>query len=225
MFQPRRTIKSTSLLVISVFLGFGCAGEDAEDGVEGTESEAVQAAKDEDASDVEEGDAPPEGAEGELGGATPDRVPIAGEGKERGRILGTIEVPGYEKGIIQLDAVVELEEGAKVIANERYKRPGPFRLVVRGDYEEVNLIAYLDLDDDGPTAGDLRYEYEGNPVSLAEGERIEGLIVTVVAEPEEAAGEPQPEGEGSEPGTEAAQEPEGAGEAGGAAAEGNPAGE
>ena len=194
MFPRRRTLKIGGLHVFALLFGIGCGAEEAEELVSGTELDVSEEAGDGEAEGAEEENAPSGSADEELGGATPDRVPIAGEGKERGRILGTIEVPGYKKGTIQLDAVVELEDGAKVIANERYRRPGPFRLVVRGDYEEVNLIAYLDLDDDGPTAGDLRYEYEGNPITLADGERIEGLVVTVLDEPTEVLEEPPPDG-------------------------------
>ena len=186
MFQLGNSLKWGVLPIFWIFGCIGCAADDVEEGVVSAELDAAEEAgaattEGSDAESAPSGD----GAADPEEGANPDRVPIAGEGKERGRILGTLEVPGYQKGTIQLDAVVELESGAKVIANERYRKPGPFRLVIRGEYTEVNLVAYLDLDDDGPTAGDLRYEYEGNPISLADGERIEGLVVTVVEQTEQ----------------------------------------
>jgi hypothetical protein len=143
-------------------------------------------------------------------GAAPDRVPVAGEGKERARIMGTVEVPGYKQGTVQLDAVVDLDGTPQVVANERYPKPGQFRLVIRGAHESVDLIVYVDVDDDGPTAGDLRYEYEGNPVMLADGERIEGLVITVREEQTTAvdeAGEGEEAGEAAVPGTTPSPEP------------------
>jgi hypothetical protein len=186
------------LHAVTLIFMVACGGEDKEDLTSGAEVPSVGEV-DGDGTTEEAGDAP---SKAQDDGANPERVPIAGEGKERGRILGTIEVEGYTKGTIQLDAVVDIDGGAKVIANERYQRPGPFRLVVRGAYDEVNLIAYLDIDDDGPTAGDLRVEYAGNPIKMADGERIEGLVVRVV-EDNPSTEDAQP----SESGDEGKQEP------------------
>jgi hypothetical protein len=164
---------------IGVLLCLGVAGcsdaDEADPGVEGEE-----AAQEEGSSSGDEAEAA--AADPDSLGAAPDRVPVAGEGKERARIMGTVEVPGYKQGTVQLDAVVEVDGTPQVVANERYPKPGQFRLVIRGAHESVDLIVYLDVDDDGPTAGDLRYEYDGNPVMLAEGERIEGLVITVKEE-------------------------------------------
>jgi len=183
--------KFRSLWGVALFMGMGCSSDE-----EGSATEPAS----EDEQVVTEDQVEPEGAEGaEAGseeglGAAPDRLPVAGEGKERARIHGTLVYSAYEKGTVQLDAVVEVEGTPQVVANERYPKPGDFRLVIRGDHESVNLVVYVDLDEDGPTAGDLRYEYEGNPVMLAEGERIEGLVINVKDE-DPATLEPETTGE------------------------------
>ena len=126
-------------------------------------------------------------------GPDPTRIPVAGEGKERGRIQGDVEVAGFAGGLIHIDAVVEEEGENVVVAKATFDKPGPYRLVVKGEHPEVNLVVYLDVDGDGPTAGDRRYEYPGNPVALAEGERIEGLTIVVESDTEELAGEHDPD--------------------------------
>ena len=172
--DSRNSWFSIGLLLISG-LG-GCSGGDEADvGVGGEELGEEQASP-----SGEEGEA--SAADPDSLGAAPDRVPVAGEGKERARIMGTVDVPNYKQGTVQLDAVVDMDGTPQVVANERYPKPGQFRLVIRGNHESVDLIVYVDVDDDGPTAGDLRYEYDGNPVMLADGERIEGLVITVKEE-------------------------------------------
>ena len=161
---------------MGALLCWGAAGcSDSEEGDAGVDGEQVAAGEAASAGEGAEASA----ADPDSLGAAPDRVPVAGEGKERARIMGTVEVPGYKQGTVQLDAVVDLDGTPQVVANERYPKPGQFRLVIRGAHESVDLIVYVDVDDDGPTAGDLRYEYDGNPVMLADGERIEGLVITV----------------------------------------------
>ena len=162
-----------------MFICWGASGcSDAEEGGAGAEGEEAVAEEGPSSGNVADAaDAGPDSL-----GAAPDRVPVAGEGKERARIMGTVVVPSYKRGTVQLDAVVDMDGTPQVVANERYPKPGQFRLVIRGAHESVDLIVYVDEDDDGPTARDLRYEYEGNPVMLADGERIEGLVITVKEE-------------------------------------------
>lgn len=118
--------------------------------------------------------------------ASPDNVPLAGEGEVTARIQGTLEVPEFKGGLIQLDAVAEVDGQNQVVANERYEEPGDFRLVVRGEHSAVNIVVYLIAEgNEGPGAGDVRFEYPGNPISLEnDGEvmEIEGLVVRVVPE-------------------------------------------
>ena len=118
--------------------------------------------------------------------ASPENVPLAGEGEVSARIQGTIEVPDFKGGLIQLDAVAEVDGQSQVVANERYEEPGEFRLVVRGDHPAVEIVVYLIAEgNEGPGAGDVRFEYPGNPISLDNGDdvmEIEGLVVTVVPE-------------------------------------------
>ena len=129
-------------------------------------------------------DPPPvDGAQG-VDGPSADNIPIAGDGEIQARISGVVDVPDFNGQVIQFDALAEFEGQSVVVANERYDAPGEFRLVVRGEHESVDVIVYLDVDGDGPSQGDLRYEYPGNPIPLnpEAGEVVEigGLEISVV---------------------------------------------
>jgi hypothetical protein len=116
--------------------------------------------------------------------ASPDHVPVAGEGEVSARLSGRVEVPAFAGGKIQMDAVAEVSGQSHVVANERYEEPGEFRLVVRGEHKSVDIFVYLIAGDSGPGAGDTRFEYPGNPVELGgDGDtvfEIKDMVITVV---------------------------------------------
>jgi len=116
--------------------------------------------------------------------ASPDHVPVAGEGEISARLSGRMEVPDFTGGMIQMDAVAEVNGQSHVVANERYEEPGEFRLVVRGEHTSVDIFVYLIAGDSGPGAGDIRFEYPGNPVALGEGGdevfEIKDMVITVI---------------------------------------------
>jgi hypothetical protein len=128
---------------------------------------------------------------------SPDHVPVAGEGEISARLSGKVEVPSFTGGMIQMDAVAEVDGQSHVVANERYEEPGEFRLVVRGEHKSVDIVVYLISGDGGPAAGDVRFEYSGNPVSLVSGEdgvfELADMVITVIPAEEQAgpgAGKP-----------------------------------
>ena len=116
--------------------------------------------------------------------ASPDNVPLAGEGEITARLTGRIAVPDFDGGLIQLDAVAEVDGQNHVVANERYEEPGEFRLVVRGEHKSVDIVVYLiAAGNEGPGAGDVRFDYPGNPVSLESEDgvtEISDLLIEVV---------------------------------------------
>ena len=124
--------------------------------------------------------------------ASPDHVPVAGEGEVSARLSGKVEVPDFSGGMIQMDAVAEVDGQSHVVANERYDEPGEFRLVVRGTHKAVDIVVYLIKGDGGPSAGDVRFEYPGNPVSLVSEDdtvfELADMVITVI--PEEDNGDP-----------------------------------
>ncbi len=146
-------------------------------------------------------------------GGGPDRdAPI------QARLEGTLVYEAYEGGTIQVDVVAEEDGQARVVGMERYDKPGAFRIAVRGDYEAVKLVVYVDKDSDGPNSGDLRVEYSGNPISIVDTEAVEGLVVDL-AEAETQDGTPKdadaptdPGGEGEGEGDPEASEAAAAGE-------------
>jgi hypothetical protein len=139
--------------------------------------------------------------------ASPDHVPVAGEGEISARLSGRVEVPDFTGGMIQMDAVAEVNGQSHVVANERYEEPGDFRLVVRGEHTSVDIFVYLIAGDSGPGAGDTRFEYPGNPVALGEGGddvfELKDMVITVLpVEDKEggAVGGPMDEVKGGLPG-------------------------
>ncbi len=142
-------------------------------------------------------------------GPSAENIPIAGDGEVQARISGIVDVPGYIGQAIQFDALAQFEGQSVVVANERYDAPGEFRLVVRGEHESVDIVVYLDVDGDGPSQGDFRYEYVNNPIALnpVVGEVVEilGLELLVVDDGQAADGgvpseaTPLVEGEGQPP--------------------------
>lgn len=115
---------------------------------------------------------PPES--GDLGpdGGGPDRdAPVTA------RLEGVLVHEAFTGGMLQVDVVGERDGTQQVVGMERYEQPGPFRIAVRGDFQAVDLIVYVDVDGDGPSAGDLRVEYAGNPIAVGDVEVVEGLTV------------------------------------------------
>jgi hypothetical protein len=137
---------------------------------------------------------PPVGEQGVVNGPSADNVPIAGDGEVQARVSGVVSVPDFNGQVIQFDALADFEGQSVVVANERYDAPGEFRLVVRGEHESIDIIVYLDVDGDGPSQGDFRYEYVNNPIALnpTMGEIVEisGLEITVVDSGEVTSGGP-----------------------------------
>ncbi len=152
------------------------------------------------------------GADSEPGAApradqpSPDHVPVAGEGEISARLSGMVVVPDFSGGMIQMDAVAEVNGQSHVVANERYEEPGEFRLVVRGDHKSVDIVIYLISGDGGPSAGDVRFDYPGNPVLLVAGDEgvfeLADMVITVIPEEDEGGpgvGEPLESGQKNGP--------------------------
>lgn len=84
------------------------------------------------------------------------------------KLTGTVEVPGLEKGQIQLDI---FEAGAdptnqQPITTIRLQKPGPFSLLLPGDVSQVDVRGVIDITGDGPTYDDAFMAYPDNPVSV-----------------------------------------------------------
>jgi hypothetical protein len=159
---------------------------------------------------------PAGGAKGEPSGPPPEgQAPVPDpHGPDRDapitvRLEGTLVYEEFSGGVLQVDVVGERDGNPNVVGMERYEQPGPFRIAVRGEFETVDLVVYVDADGDGPSAGDLRVEYSGNPISVVDVELIEGLVVDLsMAEAQDGApnnaeepgsGQPNPDGDEAPP--------------------------
>jgi hypothetical protein len=122
---------------------------------------------------------PPTGEGGGGGSGAPDQSTLAtAEGSIK--LGGTVEVPGWEKGQIQIDvhtATAKRANGDAPVAVIRIAQPGPFELYLPKGTEAIQLSAILDYESNGPDANDISMDYPGNPVSLADG--IPSITITI----------------------------------------------
>ncbi len=88
--------------------------------------------------------------------------------KDSIEISGNLSVPGYEKGIIQIDVYLPTHhiEGKTPLTTKQFPKPGPWSLLLPAGTEEVQIYAILDFDGDGPSAVDATAEYPGNPIDV-----------------------------------------------------------
>ncbi len=177
-----------TILILAAFSLLACQSETVEEpGAEGEEGTAGPAAEVEDV--------------GPDGGG-PDRdAPITA------RLEGTLVYEEFTGGMLQVDVVAEKGGSPQVVGMDRYEQPGAFRIAVRGEFDSVALVVYVDADGDGPSAGDLRVEYSGNPISLVDTEVVEGLVVDL-SQAEVQDGKPK-DAELEEEGAEGAEGAEG----------------
>lgn len=124
---------------------------------------------------------PPPSGEGGGGGGSgaPDQATLAtAEGSIK--LGGMVEVPGWEKGQIQIDvhtATAKRANGDAPVAVIRIAQPGPFELYLPKGTDAIQLSAILDYESNGPDANDISMDYPGNPVSLADG--VPTITITI----------------------------------------------
>ncbi len=90
--------------------------------------------------------------------------------KDAIEISGHLAVPGYDKGVLQIDVYLPTRhiEGKTPLTTKQFDKPGPWRLLLPAGTEKVQLYAILDFDGDGPSAIDATAEYPGNPIDVRE---------------------------------------------------------
>jgi hypothetical protein len=85
-------------------------------------------------------------------------------------IEGVVEWPGHGGGVLQIDAVVQSENGeAQVVGTTRIDSPGPFRMVVRKGAERVGFVVTEASGADGPDADEQRFELDGQTWNVPSG--------------------------------------------------------
>ncbi len=113
-------------------------------------------------------------------GATPEPAgPVPGRNypqvelakrKDAIEISGNLSVPGYERGVLQIDVYLPTRriEGKTPLTTKQFDKPGRWSLLLPAGTEKVQLYAILDFDGDGPSAVDATAEYPGNPIDVRE---------------------------------------------------------
>lgn len=81
---------------------------------------------------------------------------------------GTVEVPGYTGGLIQVDVYPAESDmtGQGPLTTLRMSAPGPFKLLLPPEVPRIAIRAQLDLKQDGPDWRDPFVLYSGNPIGL-----------------------------------------------------------
>ena len=137
--------------LLVAFLVSGCSGK-----------EKVSAP---DESGAEETDAP----EGPVPGKNYPQVELA-KRKDAIEISGHLSVPGYEKGVLQIDVYLPTRhiEGKTPLTTKQFDKPGAWSLLLPAGTKKVQLYAILDFEGDGPSAVDATAEYPDNPIDVRE---------------------------------------------------------
>lgn len=99
-------------------------------------------------------------------------------------VRGTLSAPGLEDATIDLDifAIDPEGHGGRRYLGKIKAGPGPFSFQAPQSYGEIELEAMVDLDDNGPTPGDPRGVYAGNPLTIATDDVAEVDIVVQTSE-------------------------------------------
>lgn len=180
----------------------------------------------------------PNGGGDPSGGGAADQASLA-QAEGAIKVTGTVDVPGWEKGQIQIDVhtpSANRTNGDAPVAVVRVPKPGPFEIYLPKGTEKISISAILDYEGNGPDAEDISIDYPSNPVDVSTGTAT--LTITInrdttpangeqgtgtpsaAAGPGDADGPPQPQpgeaGGAAVPPTEATT-PGGAPAAGGAA--------
>ena len=110
-----------------------------------------------------------EAEEGPVPGKNYPQVELA-KRKDSIEISGHLSVPGYERGVLQIDVYLPTRhiEGKTPLTTKQFSEPGPWSLLLPAGTEKVQIYAILDFDGDGPSAVDATAEYPGNPIDVRE---------------------------------------------------------
>jgi hypothetical protein len=109
-------------------------------------------------------------SDAETTAAAEDRLP---------RINGTVSVPEYSGGSIQIDVFDASEE--RVVGTTRLTAPGSFGLELDPPPRAVRFVVYLDLAADGPGAGDVRFTWTRGALAIPPSGDVEGLVLDTTA--------------------------------------------
>lgn len=130
------------------------------------------------------------------------------------KLEGTFAVEGYTKGRLQVDvfAAGDATKGRGPLTSVPFEGPGPYVLYLPASVGQVDLVAMVDVDSDGPNAGDLVKAHPDNPISVkpTTGVDFQFTPADVRGLPPTAAGEGAPpwqEGQGSPPAPEGSPTP------------------
>jgi len=122
------------------------------------------------------------------GGALPEFVDdFAPSGEETAtaaeerlpRIAGSVSVPEYTAGTIQID--VFDAGGEQVVGTTRLTAPGAFGLELDPPPTAVQFVVYLDPGSDGPGPGDVRFTWTRGALAIPPGGNVDGLVLDTAA--------------------------------------------
>ena len=150
---------------------------------------------------------PPPTGEGSGGGGKPSSDSFAVVDGKGVTLSGEAVYPGEQSGTWRLVVLDLPNEGAPgLLLSQSIPKSGEFSFTAPKGYGEIHLVAFVDLDGDGPTGTDPA----GTVAVEVSGDDIDGLSITIADEPDlgeltpnmpgphSGAGDPPPEGEPQE---------------------------
>ena len=102
------------------------------------------------------------------------------ESEDALKIHGTMQIPDYSKGRIQIDVMKSgsIGEGSTPIMAVPFEQPGPYEMWLPADVEKVDLVAILDFESDGPDYKDVILPHPDNPITLGETTEVNWRLST-----------------------------------------------
>ena len=84
-------------------------------------------------------------------------------------LTGTIKVQGEAKAGVDLDCFVpdsSTPAGRKLVNKVKLAGPGAYTMKVPAKLGQLSLVAFMDLENDGPDRSDPQGGYSGNPIEI-----------------------------------------------------------
>ena len=120
---------------------------------------------------------------------------VPGQGIKLG---GTVTYSGAATGKLRVD-LLRNPEGApypELMASLELDKPGPWSIEVPKDYGDLSIIAFLDADDNGPSAGEPRSPFSA-PIKIGKTD-VSDVTLEMSDDPKDATGKGPPGEEGKD---------------------------
>lgn len=95
-------------------------------------------------------------------------------------LRGTLNMTGFKGKRVQIDVIGVNASGQRgVLGGARMPTPGEFSIEVPQSTQPVSFLVYDDIEANGPSADDVRYDFSSRPLQLDGSKLMEGLVIDV----------------------------------------------